>query len=219
MTKLVFDIETIGKDWEELDELTQEYFTEKFENIEQAKENFSLMPSVGHIVAIGLYNPTTENGAVFLVADLSESEKEDLSKAFDFDVQFFFSEKELLQKFWEIVTNYREFITFAGNLFDIPFLMFRSAVNQIRPSLNLYKKSYHIDLHEKFKFLHPNKVPSLHLLAQAFNLPSPKAVMNGKSAPNFYQERKFKEFIKYAYGDVLTTAKIYDIWSTYLKFE
>lgn len=218
MTKLVFDIETIGKGWKELDELTQEYFIEKFENKEVAEQNFALMPSVGQVVAVGLYNPVTKNGGVLLVVELSDDEKENLKSIFNFDVQFFCSEKELLQKFWEIATSYREFITFAGNLFDVPFLMFRSAVNQIRPSINLYKKDYHVDLLDKFRSLHPHKNPSLHLLSQAFGLDSPKKVVNGKIASNFYREGKLKEFIEYAYGDALTTAKIYGIWSEYLKF-
>lgn len=219
MTKLVFDIETIGKDWQELDERTQEYFIEKFANKELAEEKFPLMPSIGQVTAIGLYNPVTKNGGVLLVAELSDDTKEHLKSIFDFDVQFFHSEKDLLQKFWDIATNYREFITFAGNLFDVPFLMFRSAVHQIRPSINLYKKEYHIDLLDKFRFLHPHQNPSLHLLSQAFGLDSPKKYVDGKTAPNFYREGKLKEFIEYAYGDVLTTAKIYEIWSEYLKFE
>jgi uncharacterized protein YprB with RNaseH-like and TPR domain len=218
MTKLVFDIETIGKDWEELDEITQKYFIEKFEDRNLAEEKFPLFPSVGQIVAIGLFNPVSQKGGVFLVKDMDLNEKEELVKNFDFDLQIFPTEKDLLEKFWDIAKNYREFITFAGNVFDIPFLMFRSAVNKIRPTINLHHKDYHIDLLEKFSKLHPNKNPSLHLIAQAFGLPTPKDLLDGKRAPQFYKEGKIKEFVEYAYKDVVTTAKIYEIWLEYLNF-
>ncbi len=217
MSKLIFDIETSNFNWEDLDETIKIYFIKKFENEENAKNNLALFPSVSQVTTISLYNPETDKGGVLLNADIEPAEAEIIKKNVDFDVQILPSEKMLLMKFWEIVIKYNEFITFAGNIFDVPFLMFRSAVHRIRPSLNLYKKEYHIDLLEKLEKFHQR--PSLHILCKAFFLNSPKEFMNGQSAPIAYQEKRFQDLIKYSYGDVLAIAEIYKIWKEYLQFE
>jgi hypothetical protein len=66
--KLIFDIETIGVDFESLDKISQEYiekYTESEEGLKEAKGRLSFSPLTGEIVAIGILNPDTNKGAVY----------------------------------------------------------------------------------------------------------------------------------------------------------
>ena len=66
--KLVIDIETVGKDFDSLDETSKEYllkFAESAEDIKAAREGLGFSPLTGEIVAIGKLNPDTSNGALY----------------------------------------------------------------------------------------------------------------------------------------------------------
>src|SRR3972149_8871982 len=80
--KLVIDIETVGKDFDSLDEISKEYllkFAESDEEIKVVREGLGFSPLTGEIVAIGMLNPDTNNGAVYFQAPevLQEAIKED----------------------------------------------------------------------------------------------------------------------------------------------
>jgi len=79
MTKLVFDIETIGIDYEGLDKKSKEYlmkFAETPEDEEEAKDQMSFSPLTGEVVAIGILNPDTNKGAVYFRDPSGKLEKE-----------------------------------------------------------------------------------------------------------------------------------------------
>ena len=73
---LVFDLETVGVNWEELDEKTRDYLIERTvrrmgregqtsgsaEAV--AREALGLSPGTGHIVAIGMVNLESSQGAL-----------------------------------------------------------------------------------------------------------------------------------------------------------
>jgi len=75
MTKVIFDIETIGKDFEQLDEVSREYLEKSFERylkteeeIEEAKDQLSFSPLTGEIVAVAMINQETSGGVVYFQA-------------------------------------------------------------------------------------------------------------------------------------------------------
>ena len=69
MTKsLIVDIETIGTNFVSFDEMSKEYllkFADTGEKVQEAIEGLAFSPLTGEIVAIGMLNPDTDNGAVY----------------------------------------------------------------------------------------------------------------------------------------------------------
>lgn len=236
MSKLVFDIETIGEDFETLDELTKESLTrwikkesasdiEYEKALEDLKNGLGLSPLTGQIVAIGVYDVEKEKGAVYFQAPDGSVENSE-----DGNIKFrVLSEKEMLQQFWNLAEKYDEFISFNGRGFDVPFMFIRSAVHEIRPTKNLManrylssqpKNSQHIDLLDQFTFYGAvRRRGSLHLWSRAFGIKSPKAEgINGDDVGQLFKENKFFDIAKYNVGDLIATKKLFEYWEKYIKF-
>lgn len=212
---MVFDIETIGKDFKELDTAEQEYLTENLEkNFEgtkkQKEERTGLYPLFGWIGAIGMYNPATEKGAVFYVGEEGEVEIE------GFAVKAFADEKALLEGFWEAAGKYYRFVTYNGSGFDFPFLAFRSAVHRIKVPFELSGSSdKFVDLATKFRMHHrPFK---LEMVCKALGIDNPKEEgVSGKEVWKLYREGKMDEIAKYVSRDVKSTSDLYEVWRKYV---
>src|SRR3989338_4720677 len=138
MSRLIFDIETIGEDWNALDEGTQEHLTrwirrefgsgEGYEAaLEDLKSGLGFSPLTGQIVAIGVLDYEKNQGVVYFQAP-GENLKDFQEENITFKPC---SEKEMLENFWKGAEKYNEFITFNGRGFDAPFLAVRSAVHKI----------------------------------------------------------------------------------------
>jgi len=231
MNQLVFDIETAGEEFSSLDIVSQNLLEKKFkrtaqneEELEEEKEKLSFFAPTNQIVAIGMLNPQTKNGLVYFQNKEKISLKEEGVEYLSFS-----SEKELLLGFWEIITPYQQFITFNGYNFDVPVLMLRSAMNEIRPSKNLMTNRYlerqpynlqHIDLADQLSFYGAKKrLFSLHFWTRAFNIDSPKeGELTGEKVTQYFREGKTLEIAKYCFKDVIATAALFEKWEKYLKF-
>lgn len=234
--KLVFDIETIGEDFETLDKATKENLTrwikreseddEEYKHaLEDLKTGLGFSPLTGQIVAIGMLDHHKNEGAVYFQAPgekLTETKEENIS----FKPM---SEEEMLKRFWEAARHYQVFITFNGRAFDVPFLMVRSAIHGIRPTKDLMRGRYlyqhnpealHIDLLEQLTFYGASrKKGSLHLWARAFGIESPKASgVTGDDVGPLFKKKKYLEIAKYNVGDIKATRALYEKWETYLNF-
>ncbi|MEW5805672.1 MAG: ribonuclease H-like domain-containing protein [Patescibacteria group bacterium] len=231
MNKLVFDIETAGEKFEDLDETSKELLDQRFKKRAQTEEELELFrtqlsfyPETSKIVAIGMLNPDTEKGtALYLAEKAGEAIQE---KGIEY--QPITSEKELLEKFWQIALSYEEFITFNGRGFDLPVLMVRSAVNGIRPAKNLMHNRYlsyqptsvvHIDLFDQLSFYGARyNALGLHFWARAFGINSPKEELSGEKVTEYFYRGKRLEIAKYCMNDVFATAELYKKWDKYLRF-
>lgn len=234
--KLVLDIETIGEDFDSLDHATQENLTrwirkesendEEYKHaLEDLKSGLGFSPLTGEIVALGLLDYHKNEGAVYYQAPGQKSEelKEDgiLLKQM--------SEKEMLQKFWELAARYQVFITFNGRAFDMPFLIVRSAIHGIRPTKDLMRGRYlyqnnpdalHIDLAEQLSFYGATRRKgSLHLWSRAFGITSPKSGgVTGDDVGPMFKKKKFIEIARYNVGDLRATRELYERWESLLRF-
>lgn len=68
MSRIIFDIETVGKDFESLDKPTQGYllrYAETEDEKEEVKDSLSFYPLTAEIVAIGMLDADTQKGSVF----------------------------------------------------------------------------------------------------------------------------------------------------------
>ena len=234
MSRLIFDIETVGEDFSSLDKTTQEVLTrwtkkesrteEEYEMaLDELKNRMGFSPLTGEIVAIGVLDYVKNQGAVYFQAP-GETIPEFSENGIKFKQM---SEKEMLQHFWEGAKDYDEFITFNGRAFDAPFLAIRSAIHKVHPSRNLLENRYislqrgvrHIDLMDQFTFYGAMwRKPSLHLLARAFGIKSPKSEgITGDDVGRLFKEKKFTDIARYNVGDLRATKELYDYWEKYLK--
>lgn len=226
--KLVFDIETIGLDFETFDKTSQEYlikFAEDETEEKEIKERLGFSPLTGEIVAIGILNPDTNKGAVYLRTNNEKLTTNDIEDGITIETG---SEKEILEKFWEIAKKYNYFISFNGRGFDVPFLMIRSAILGIRPSKNLMSNRYlslqkydavHVDLFDQLNFYGAVwKKFNLHMWTKAFGIKSPKEEgITGEDVNRLYKERKFLDIARYNLGDLKATKELYEKWEKYIN--
>ncbi|MCF6269258.1 MAG: ribonuclease H-like domain-containing protein [Melioribacteraceae bacterium] len=226
--KLVFDIETVGFDFNSLTESQQEFilrYSEKEIDSELKKKKedeairyLSLYPLTARVVAIGMLNTETEHSMV-LYEDSVESEWQSENG----DVKYCaYSEKEMLTRFWEYAKKADAVITFNGRNFDIPFLMMRSAILKVKPTRNFIRKRYdnksHIDLLDKFTQYGITKKFNLDFYCQTFGIESPKSHgVSGMDVKELYEAGKIKEIATYCSHDVKATYELYKIWNEYLN--
>jgi predicted PolB exonuclease-like 3'-5' exonuclease len=211
---LVFDIETAGKKFEDLEDWDKEYLLNTLqrneEDKEKAKQKTALYPLYGQVVSIGLYCPEKEKGNV-----LTLGKKEVKLDDPKFTCKTFESEKELLASFWDIFTKFTKFVTFNGINFDLPFLQFRSAINQVKVPIEIKPYSDdHIDLMKKFSSGANYK---LEALCRTFGITNPKEKgVSGLHVSQLFEEGKIDDIANYVSRDVVSTSQLYLIWKKYL---
>ena len=236
MGKLVFDIETIGDDFDTLDQTTQEVLTrwikkesasdEEYEQqLADLKNGLGFSPLTGQVVAIGVYDVEKDKGAVYFQApDGSVQDSEDGNIKFRV-----LGEKEMLAQFWNLAEKYDEFVSFNGRAFDVPFLFVRSAIHEIKPTKNLMANRYlssqpqnakHVDLLDQLTFYGAvRRKGNLHLWSKAFGIKSPKEDgVTGDDVGALFKEKKFFDIAKYNVGDLQATKALYEYWEKFMKF-
>jgi len=190
---LIFDIETIGVDFDSLDKTTQDSLTRWIRRqagddkgkynalLTDLKEGLGFSPLTGEIVAIGVYDTERDKGVVYFQApDVKTEEYSDAN--FQFKPK---TEKEMIEAFWQGAKKYNTFVSFNGRQFDVPFILIRGAKYKIKPTVNLmanrylrfqYQSAQHIDLIDQLAFYGAvRRRGNLHLFCQAFGIKSPKA--------------------------------------------
>lgn len=234
--KLIFDIETVGEDFEKLDHATQDNLTRWIKKdsddedeykraLEDLKSGLGFSPLTGEIVAIGVLDYHKDEGGVYYQAPGKKNEE--MKEGGIAYKQM--TEEEMLRKFWELASRYQVFITFNGRAFDVPFLMVRSAVRGIRPTKDLMRGRYlyqnnpealHVDLAEQLSFYGAvRRKGSLHLWSRAFGIPSPKTGgVTGDDVGPLFKKKKFLEIAKYNALDLRATRELYAKWEQYLSF-
>jgi len=236
MPKLVIDIETVGKNVKDLDNISQDYFKHWAENsaadekelefeLKKIEEGFSLSPLTAEVVCIGMLNPESEKGLMYYQNPVEPNKKFE-----DQNVQIeAMSEVDMLKKFWGHVKSYDEFITFNGRGFDIPFLLIRSAAHKIKPSKNLMSNRYlssqftgakHIDLQDQLKFYGAvyGRGYNLHMYCQALGIKSPKSQgVSGAHVKEMFADGRYDDIARYNINDLYATAELYKIWQEFIN--
>jgi DNA polymerase elongation subunit (family B) len=214
---LVFDIETLGKKFEELDETEQEYLLNNLERTEEDKEKAKGKTAVysifGMVCAIGALDIGNKKGFV-----LSLSTKEIVPEKANFTYKTFTTEKELLEEFWRITPNYEQFVTYNGDNFDFPYLMIRSGINRVKMPFEIKKwgSEKSIDLANKIR--QNNRSFQLEMLCKAFNIANPKAEgVHGGDVSALYEAGEFNKIADYVSRDAVATAELYLIWKEFMS--
>jgi len=231
MATLIFDLETVGQKWEDIPESTQYTLTkwigrqptsdeEKDRLSEGVKERLGLSPLTGQIVSLALYDIERKLGTVYFVADGSVTDYKNTNTTYKVR-----TETEILEDFWETARSYDIFVTFNGRSFDIPFLLHRSIICNVRPSVELMSNRYltqqsypyHVDLLDEYTFYGamPRR-PSLQLLCGAYGIAYEKEGMGGEDIAEFFLQKKFRDIAEKNAADVLATTELYERWKQYL---
>jgi len=233
---LIFDIETIGLDFVELDKTTQDSLTRWIKReagddqgkynvmLKDLKEGLGFSPLTGEIVALGIYDTARDKGVVYFQSPLREIE-EWKEENFIFKPK---TEPEMLLAFWQGAKKYQEFVSFNGRSFDVPFLMIRSAINKIKPTKNLITNRYlssqpfgvkHIDLMDQLSFYGAvRRRGNLHLYCQAFSIKSPKSAgITGDDVGKLFTAKEYRKIAQYNSWDLIATKELFQRWKEYLK--
>jgi DNA polymerase elongation subunit (family B) len=214
---LVFDIETLGKKFEDLDETEQNYLLNNLEknteDKEEAKNRTAVYAIFGIVCAIGAFDVGTKSGFV-----LSLSSKEITPEKENFTYKTFASEKELLEEFWKITPSYEDFVTYNGDGFDFPYLMIRSGVNRVKMPFEIKKwgSDKSIDLANKIR--QNGRSFQLEMLCKAFGINNPKAAgVHGGDVSALYNAGEFNKIADYVARDAMATTELYLIWKNYMS--
>jgi predicted PolB exonuclease-like 3'-5' exonuclease len=225
---LIVDIETVGFDLENLAESQQEFllryaekendYSLKESKKEEVERYLSLYPYTAKIISIGMLNTET-NGTLVLFDDNTNDEFIVEEKGIKYKS---IKEKEILKLFWNYISKTDKVITFNGRNFDIPFLMLRSAMLEVKPTVNLIHNRYnitkHIDLLDQFTFYGITRKFNLDFYCHAFGIKSPKSKgITGMEIKELYKAGKIKDIAIYCGEDVKATFELFKIWEEYLN--
>jgi hypothetical protein len=222
MPRLIFDIETVGKDFESLDQTTQEYllrYAGTEDEKDEVKDRLSFFPQTAEIVTIGLFDPDAERGFAFF-----QTTGQPLLPFEEDSVRYETgTEKEIIEKFWNIMKTCSQFITFNGRGFDCPFILIRSAVHKIKPTRDLMPNRYniaHLDLLDQLTFYGASRRRfSLDMWCRTFGIKSPKEDgITGYEVKDLYKSGRHIDIAKYCVGDLRATKELLSYWEKYIRF-
>ncbi|KPK46206.1 MAG: hypothetical protein AMK74_00960 [Nitrospira bacterium SM23_35] len=222
MSRIIFDIETVGKDFDSLDAPTQEYllkYAGTNDEKEEIKDRLSFYPLTAEIVTIGLLEPESGKGFVFFQTSgepLLPFEEDNILHETG-------TEQEIIRKFWNEIKRYRHFITFNGRSFDCPFILIRTAVNKIKPTRDLMPNRYadtHIDLFDQLQFFGASRRRfSLDMWCRTFGIKSPKAEgITGYEVKDLFKAGRCLDIARYCAGDLRATRELLFYWENYIRF-
>ncbi len=231
MATLVFDIETVGEQWETLDDVTKASLTRWADRSAKSEKERSLLqldiesglgfsPLTGFVVAIGVYDVERSRGVVYYTGKTETADEEVGDYVYKQR-----SEAEMLTEFWEGARYYDTFVTFNGRSFDAPFLVHRSVAQEVMPTKNLLEGRYpnqqhscrHVDLQDELTFYGAmTRRPSLHLFCRAYGIESPKVEVSGDDVAELFRQEKFRDIARYNARDVTATTLLYQKWQKYI---
>jgi hypothetical protein len=221
LSRIIFDIETAGKDFDSLEKQVQDYLL-KWSNTEderqEVRDSLSFYPLTGEIIAIGMFDPDVRKGTVFF------QNNSDPMLPFEDDGITYETgtEDEIIKRFWDTIKTCKQFITFNGRGFDCPFIMVRSAVHKVKPMRDLMPNRYgdtHIDLFDQLTFFGASRRKfSLDMWCRTFGIKSPKeGGITGCEVKDLYRSGRYTDIARYCAGDIKATAELLSVWEKYIK--
>jgi DNA polymerase elongation subunit (family B) len=217
---MVFDIECIGKNFEELDKDERDYLLNNLERAEEnkeiAKRKTGLYSIFGTVCAVGIFDSNIKKGKVLV---LNPENKELIPENKDYDYESFEDEKKLLIRFWELSKKYELFVTYNGESFDFPYLIIRSGINRVKVPLAIKKWSENfIDLQNKIK--QNNRPFKLEFLCKAFKIENPKEEgVHGDQVSELFNSGEYNKIADYVSRDAYSTNQLYLIWKEFMSGE
>jgi len=127
------------------------------------------------------------------------------------------SESELIMEIWNVLANYQQFVTFDGNRFDVPFLIKRSWLLDIYPTVKIDNKKYytgnHLDLRVILNNWNDYATGTLDFYCQLKLGRGKAGGMDGSMVYPLWQERKLEKIKEYS------TDEIELLWELFLSMK
>lgn len=233
MSRVIFDIETAGYDFDSLEPEVRDYLTkwaDSEEDRQAVKESLSFYPNTAEVVAIGMLNPDTSRGAVYYSCGSGRPEeaasggKEPIKEIEEEGIRYTpCTEKEILQHFWDVIVKYDSFVTFNGRAFDCPFILIRTAVHRLKPSRELMPNRYgseHIDLMDRLMFFGATRKRfSMDMWCRTFGIKSPKSDgVTGYDVKDLFRAGEYEKIARYCAGDLFATKELLHIWERHVCY-
>jgi hypothetical protein len=191
---MFLDIETLPADESMYKELETIYKSRKKKNRDGVKKTFE-----EYLESTGL------DGTWGRIFCLSYAMNDDPVECLSGD------EKKILKDFWKIALQADMYIGFNVLDFDLKFIIQRSIIHQIRPSVDIpfarYRDFPVYDI--MWEWTKWQSRISMDELARAMKLKSSKKDLDGSKVHQYYQKGKYKEIEKYCNADVELTRKIF----------
>lgn len=228
--RLILDIETSGELFSKLKPRWQRWLLRWAEDEHEKKlirERTALWPLTGQVVTIGLLRADRDVGVIYYQAPGKKYKSTKIKGVSGITFKTG-TEKEILEQLWSVLSRFHreggvQVITFNGRGFDVPYLMIRSAINGVKPSLNLmgrsrYDESLQLDLSERLHFYGAvRKYFPLEFYADAFNIPNPKDKgVDAEMTSKLFRAKKYRTIARYCLRDLQATRQLYHRWSRYL---
>jgi len=232
---IIFDIETVGEDFDGMDEVTRQEFTKRLRDsassdeeyatlLAEAKGKMALSPLTGEIVALGIMDSDTGEGAVYYQSPGQRQEEAAVGGV----KLVVMTEEEMLRQFWRLIEHARVIVGFNSRSFDAWWLSVRSAVHGIRPSVDLLEGRYlhqqrgakHVDLLDQLTGYGAARGGSLHMWCRVFGIKSPKVSgMSGGEVGKAFAEGRFLDIARYNVDDLVAERELFLRWNQYLNFQ
>lgn len=208
MTHLYFDIETIPAPDERLPFLKRLHV----EKLAKDKELGTTATSPDFDI---FYRKTALNaayGRVFCISMIKEKDGMEIGKTTLCE-----DEKEILRKFWGICRDVNCFVGHGIRFFDIKFLMQRSIILGIPHTAIPLKKFSDYPVYDIMdQWMSYDGTISLHELAHALSIPSPKeGGIDGSQVYDFFLANKHQEICDYCMRDVETVKSVHQVLRKY----
>ena len=125
-------------------------------------------------------------------------------------------ERTLLTDVWEHLYDYKRFISFNGNSFDVPMLKFHSLINKVYPSVILSQKKYQIENHVDVRMIlgnwDNNAKGTLDYYSKIILGPAAGGKtegVDGSMVQGMWNDGKYDEIKKYCERDVRILGAVY----------
>ena len=202
-SEVAFDIETIpdarmlrkmplvhpDRNLRDPEKIKKNLEAKKARQIEEA----ALKAQLGKVICVALYG--VEEGG-------SQSELVILDK----------NERRLLRQFWKAAEKFDRFITFNGIEFHLPFLLTRSWLSDVKPTINIDMRRYrpinHLDLRMVLSNWDRHASGTLEDFARLKLDVSPEAV-TGAEIYEFYRLREYEKIKEHCLTGAMLTWLLY----------
>ncbi len=186
----------------------------------EAEAGRQYSPVTGTIASLGLYDCSRGEGVVYYQGGTEQAVYTEGEWRYKER-----SEAILLQEFWEGIASYDTVVTFNGRAFLLPFVLHRSVVQKVRPTVDLLRKRYlrqqtlpfHIDLYDELTFYGAlERRVKLQTWCQLYGIENPPDYLSPEEMRGLQQEGEFMQIARHTASLTTATDALFQIWKQYL---
>ncbi len=228
MRTLILTLETVGDEWDALDEETRKVLSswimrgvytdaEQASLTKQVVDRLRFSPYTGKVLALSLFDISLQTGVVYHTLRSMPDEYVWQGSVYKYKTEY-----ELLENFWEGISQYERIVTFHGERIHISFLEMRSIAQRIRPSSVFSRSPFvssgeisHLDLASVYGRGRRGRV-SLRVVASGMgvipeNFPESESEREGEATDHILDPLLIS-----IQHDTFRIKGLFDVWQSYI---